>query len=58
MPEALIRAAKAIARKRGYSKERTNAYAYGAARRTGWVPSTQRKKWNGKRKRAVWAAHG
>lgn len=44
MPEAMERSLKATAKKRGYGKERTNAYVYGTMRKTGWKPSTQRKK--------------
>lgn len=29
---------------KGLSKERCDAYVYGALRKTGWVPSTQKKK--------------
>jgi hypothetical protein len=43
MPKALERSLKVTARKRGYSKERTNAYVYGTLRKTGWTPSTQKK---------------
>lgn len=37
------RALKAIAAKRGYSKERIGAFVYGTMRKTGWTPSTQKK---------------
>jgi len=46
MPVELERALKKTARKRGYSKERTGAYVYGTMRKTGWTPSTQKKKHN------------
>ena len=44
MPEELERKLKREAHKRGYSKERTDAYVYGTLRKTGWVPSTQKHK--------------
>ena len=40
MEEALKREAA----KRGLTGERKDAYIYGAMRKTGWVPSTQKKK--------------
>ena len=43
MPEQTERELLKTARKRGYSKERTNAYVYGGLRKTGWVPSAQQK---------------
>ncbi len=43
MPEALERDLKAKAKKKGLSKERAAAYVYGTMRKTGWVPSTQKK---------------
>lgn len=43
MPEEMEKKLKAVAKKRGYSKERTGAYVYGTMRKTGWTPSTQRK---------------
>ena len=44
MPEAMERALKVIAKKKGFGKERTGAYVYGTMRKVGWVPSTQKKK--------------
>lgn len=38
MPKALERKLKAQARRKGFSKERANAYTYGTLRRTGWKP--------------------
>jgi hypothetical protein len=38
------RSAAATARKRGYGKQRTKAYVYGAKRRAGWKPGPKRKK--------------
>jgi hypothetical protein len=42
MPEAMERKLQSIAHKKGYGKERTNAFVYGTMRKTGWTPSTQR----------------
>lgn len=36
-------ALKKVAKKKGYGKKRTNAFVYGSLRKTGWVPSTQKK---------------
>ena len=44
MPKALEKALKKRAKKKGYGKERTNKYVYGTLRKTGWNPSTQKKK--------------
>jgi hypothetical protein len=44
MPKKMERALKATARKRGYGKKRTGAYVYGTMRKTGWKPSTQRRR--------------
>lgn len=44
MPKALERKLKAKARAKGFTGERLNAYVYGTLRKTGWVPSTQKKK--------------
>lgn len=38
MPEALERKLKAQAKKKGFGKERTNKYVYGALRKVGWKP--------------------
>jgi hypothetical protein len=35
---------KKEAKKKGLSEERSDAYVYGTLRKTGWVPSTQKKK--------------
>jgi len=43
MPKKLEAALKRQAKKKGFGKKRTGAYAYGALRKTGWVPSTQNK---------------
>ncbi len=44
MPEALKRKLKVEGRKKGFKGKRLNAYVYGTMRKTGWVPSTQKKK--------------
>jgi hypothetical protein len=44
MPEKMERALKKEAAKKGYTGKRKNAYIYGAMRKTGWTPSTQKKK--------------
>jgi hypothetical protein len=38
MPKKAERKLKATARRRGYSKKRTNAYVYGTLRKMGWRP--------------------
>lgn len=43
MPKEMERKLKAQAKKKGFSKERTARYVYGTMRKTGWVPSTQKK---------------
>jgi hypothetical protein len=44
MPIKLERALKRQAKKKGLGKKRTGAYVYGTLRKTGWTPSTQKKK--------------
>jgi hypothetical protein len=44
MPKKMERELKAEAKKMHLSKERTGAYIYGTMRKTGWKPSTQKKK--------------
>jgi len=44
MPEKMEKSLKSQARKKGMSKERTNAFVYGTMRKTGWKPKTKRKK--------------
>lgn len=44
MPKKLEAKLKREAKKKGFSKERTDAYVYGTLRKTGWTPSTQKKK--------------
>lgn len=48
MPKALERKLKAEAKRRGYSKERADAYVYGSLRKTGWKPGKSTKKNNTK----------
>ena len=38
MPEAMERALKAKARRKGLSGKRAGAYVYGTMRKTGWKP--------------------
>lgn len=44
MPKKMEEALKREAAKRGLTGERKDAYVYGTLRKTGWVPSTQKKK--------------
>jgi len=44
MPKQMEEALKKEAAKRGLTGERKEAYIYGTLRKTGWVPSTQKKK--------------
>lgn len=44
MPKALEEKLKREAANRGYGAERTGAYVYGTLRKTGWTPSTQKKR--------------
>ena len=43
MPEALERALKAEAKKRGYGKERADKLVYGTMVNRGWRPKKQKK---------------
>lgn len=38
MPKKVERKLRATARRRGYSKKRTDTYVYGALRKLGWKP--------------------
>ena len=40
----LERELKKEAKKKGLGEERSDAYVYGTLRKTGWIPSTQKKK--------------
>ena len=42
MPEAMERALKAQARRKGLSKKRAGAYVYGTMRKTGWKPDREK----------------
>lgn len=44
MPKKMERSLKAEAKKKGLKGERADAYVYGTMRKTGWKPSTQKKK--------------
>jgi hypothetical protein len=44
MPKKMEEALKRAAAKRGLTGKRNDAYVYGTLRKTGWVPSTQKKK--------------
>lgn len=44
MPVKLERKLKSEARKKGLKGKRAGAYVYGTLRKTGWKPSTQKKK--------------
>jgi len=43
MPKKLEQKLKREAAKKGWSKERQNAYVYGTLRKTGWTPSKVKK---------------
>jgi hypothetical protein len=44
MPKKLEKQLKRQAKKKGLKGERANAYIYGTMRKTGWIPSNQKKK--------------
>lgn len=44
MPKEMEQALKREAAKRGYGKKRADKFIYGIMRKTGWKPSTQKKK--------------
>jgi hypothetical protein len=44
MPKEMERKLKAKAKRKGFTGERAKAYTYGTMRKTGWVPSHQKKK--------------
>ena len=56
MPEAMERALKREAAKRGYTGERKDRYIYGAMRKTGWKPKQEKQ--GGKRKMAAFGGGG
>lgn len=43
MPVKLERELRAKARKKGFKGERADAYIFGTLRKTGWVPSREKK---------------
>lgn len=43
MPEEMERELKRQARKKGFTGKRADKYVYGTLRKTGWVPSHQKK---------------
>ena len=44
MPKALEQKLKREAKKKGLTGARADAYVYSTLRKTGWIPSTQKKK--------------
>lgn len=42
MPKELEEKLKRQAKRKGFGKERTDAYVYGTLRKTGWKPSHQK----------------
>lgn len=50
MPKKLERELKKQAKKKGLTGERADRYVYGTMRKTGWVPSTQKKGRKGTKK--------
>jgi hypothetical protein len=51
MPKAQEEALKRIARRKGYTGERADAFVYGSMRRQGWKPSSEQSPFKSKRKR-------
>lgn len=43
MPKEMEKKLKAEAKAKGLKGDRADAYVYGTMRKTGWVPSTQKK---------------
>jgi hypothetical protein len=50
LPKKLEKSLKKMAKKKGLSGKRANAYVYGTLRKTGWKPSTQKKSKKGGKK--------
>lgn len=48
MPVEMERRLKAKAHKKGLKGKRAAAYVYGTMRKTGWTPSTQKKRKRGR----------
>ena len=44
MPKKMEKELKKTAKKKGLKGERADAFVFGTMRKTGWVPSTQKKK--------------
>ena len=44
MPKALEKKLKKEAKSKGLKGKRANAYVYGTLRKTGWIPSTVKRK--------------
>lgn len=42
MPKVMERKLKKNCKKKGWSKERCNAYVYGTMRKTGWKPKKEK----------------
>jgi hypothetical protein len=56
MPKALERKLRVQGRKKGFSGKRLDKYVYGTLRKTGWVPSRQKKKAKRRTsKRSMWS---
>jgi len=51
MPKAMEQALKRQAKKKGLKGKRAAAYVYGTMRKTGWTPSTQKRKSKPKRRK-------
>lgn len=49
MSKALERKLKKIAKKKGFSKERADAFVYGTLRKTGWKPDREKHKYHGEK---------
>jgi hypothetical protein len=43
MPKALEEKLKKEAKKKGFKREKADAYVYGTLRKTGWKPQRERK---------------
>jgi hypothetical protein len=43
MPEAMEKALKKVAKKKGLTGEHKNAFIYGIMRKTGWKPAREKK---------------
>ncbi len=43
MPKKMERKLKAMVKKKGFGKERSDAYVYGAMRKMGWKPGREKR---------------